>query len=90
MSPAVPVSHHVLAEAADHVLVETDPALFIARRASGGFRLWLRHRGLSWLAYEIGDADARAAAKYILSQLPDAHAIDLVEHQLPDRGAAQH
>lgn len=61
------------------VLVEDKPGLNIAARQDGGFRLWLRHRGYGWLAYQVDNQTAVGVAGYINSRAGPA--IDLVSDQ---------
>ena len=62
------------------VLVEDKPGLNIAARRGGGFRLWLRHRGYGWLAYQLDDQTAVGVASYISSRAGPG--IDLVGDQV--------
>ena len=56
MLPGVPASRTELGEQSnDGVLLEKEPSLSMAALRAGGFRLWVRNRGLGWLAYEITD-----------------------------------
>ena len=82
MSPEVP---HTRTEDPDMtVLIEDMPASVIKARKDGGFRLWLRHRGYGWLAYQIDNRGALAIGGYIAANaLPEA--INLVQHQQPHR-----
>jgi hypothetical protein len=47
------------------VLIEDKPGLVIAARKEGGFRLWLRHRGYGWLAYQIDNLSATGLHNYL-------------------------
>ncbi len=80
-----PVAAHRRDLDAEHaVLIESEPGLFIAARASGGFRLWVRNRGFGWVAYEIGSGEAVGLARYILSRT-GGEGVDLIGHDEPNR-----
>lgn len=83
MRPAVEQSRPGIDDA---VLVEDKPGLAIAQRQGGGFRLWLRHRGYGWLAYQIDERSAAGAANFIKGKTAGVEAIDLVG----DQGANVH
>ena len=58
------------AELADDgaVLIEDKPALHIGLRRQGGFRLWLRHSGYGWLAYQLDERSAAGMAAFVLER----------------------
>lgn len=79
MTPEVPGSRGDLNDEAG-VLIEDKPALVIAARRDGGFRLWLRHRGFGWLAYQIDNRNAVSMANYINSRgAPEA--VNLIQDE---------
>ncbi len=78
MEPAVAASRTEIAGLADDaVLIEKDPALSIAALRGGGFRLWVRNRGLGWLAYEINVQVARSIYTLIGKHTSGIEAVDL-------------
>ncbi len=79
MAPEVPMTQKELDETA-HVLMEDKPGLRIAELRQGGFRLWLRHRGYGWLAYQIDARTAAGAAKFIHGKTSGVEALDLIGH----------
>jgi hypothetical protein len=80
MSPPVP-QHAGKQEM--KVLVEDMPALSIRARDSGGFRLWLRHSGYGWLAYQIDSRTAAGLASFVAkhTSASEMNAVDLVGNQ---------
>ena len=76
MTPSVPLSRESLAEANSNVLIEDLPGLTIAARQDGGFRLWMRHRGYGWLAYQIDNRTAVGINDYLTPRVRPE--IDLV------------
>lgn len=83
MSPAVPENRAEVLEAGN-VLVEDKPGLLIAQRQGGGFRLWLRHRGYGWLAYQIDNTSADTMAGFIADRA-DKEAVNLIKHNFTSR-----
>jgi hypothetical protein len=69
MSPPVP-EHRMdaMRDPDKPILMEHESAMTAALRTDGSFRLWLRNRGLGWLAYEVDVQRARALANYILAR----------------------
>lgn len=65
MTPPVPNTQKELLEQDANVLIEDKPALVIAARSGGGYRIWMRHRGFGWLAYQIDDRTAASMASFI-------------------------
>jgi hypothetical protein len=63
------------------VLIEDKPGLVIAARQGGGFRMWLRHRGLGWTGYQIDDQTASGLANFI-GHRAEADAINLIRDQV--------
>lgn len=84
MRPEVPMTRDSIMASGQEVTVEDKPSLVIAKRTNGGFRLWLRHRGVGWIAYELGEVEAVHAAKYVLSRSDD-NGVDLIDHDEPHR-----
>ena len=78
MTPAVPHSTEPLESSGAPVLVEDLPALSIRARSGGGFRLWLRHRGFNWLAYQIDDRVAAGLSNFIRKHIGDGPDVDLI------------
>lgn len=78
MTPAVPHSTGPLESSGAPVLVEDLPALSIRARSGGGFRLWLRHRGFNWLAYQIDDRVAAGLSNFIRKHIGDGPDVDLI------------
>lgn len=78
MHPPVPATNKTLEQ---EVLIEDMPALNIAARMGGGFRLWLRHRGLNWLGYQIDDATAASLSRFVLKHTGEASGVDLISTQ---------
>jgi hypothetical protein len=77
MTPAVPMNRAELEETNSNVLVEDMPGLSIAARQSGGFRLWMRHRGYGWLAYQIDDRSAAGISSYLSTRIrPEVNLIN--------------
>ncbi len=58
MLPGVPADKDQQDKGGANAIVEKQTTLTMVALRGGGFRLWLRNRGLGWLAYEI---DERAA-----------------------------
>lgn len=85
MEPAVPLTREGILISGQDITVEDKPSIVMAKRANGGFRLWLRHRGVGWIAYELEAADALRTAKYVISRSDDDDGIDLVTHDEPHR-----
>lgn len=77
LTPAVPATRGGLADTQD-VLIENGQGMTIALRTNGDFRLWLRHRGLGWLAWEIDARTARGMADYIVNRTVSGPDIDLI------------
>lgn len=84
MLPPVPQTVGDLEQADASVLVEDMPGLVIAARQSGGFRLWVRHRGFGWMAYQIDERSAVGMAAYI-SQRTAGESVNLVKHEEPNK-----
>jgi len=76
MTPEVATSRMDLAAQADDVLIEQDPSLMAALRG-GGFRLWVRNRGLGWLAYEIDNQVAMSIHSLISRSAHKVEGVDL-------------
>lgn len=68
MQPEVPATLQAL-NVDTNVLIEDQPALNIALRQIGGFRLWLRHKGYGWLAYQIDERTAAGVYAYLATRL---------------------
>lgn len=83
MNPPVPESLESLLETGS-ALVEDKPGLVIAQRQGGGFRLWLRHRGYGWLAYQMDNTSAATMASYI-KERADNEGANLVEHKFANK-----
>lgn len=81
MTPAVPRSKQAADQNGSPVSVENGQGAVIARRRDGGFRLWLRHRGFGWLAWEIDDRFARGLANYIVANTVEDEAVNLFSDQ---------
>lgn len=84
MTPPVPATRDAMEDAGEPVLIEDKPGLIIAARLDGGFRLWLRHRGLGWLGYQIDDQAAVGLANFV-SRRVKADMVNLVAHEEPNR-----
>lgn len=69
MTPSVPATREELEESNTNVLMEDKPALNIAARQDGGFRLWMRHRGYGWLAYQIDNLTAVGINNYLTTRV---------------------
>jgi len=69
MTPSVPLSREELAETNGDVLIEDKPGLNIAARQDGGFRIWMRHRGYGWLAYQIDNLTAVGINSYLTTRV---------------------
>ena len=84
MQPPVPTARDPDAS----TIAEENPALLIATLRNGGVRLWLRHRGYGWLAWQLDDRSAIGIARYIASRCvaPDGQAIEFIG----DQGAHRH
>lgn len=82
MQPPVPATRRQLEATGQDVTAIEDPALLIAPTTRGSFRLWLRHSGIGWIAYDLGGTQARTSAKYILSfPAGDDEGVDLTGHE---------
>ena len=86
MTPAVPTSRDTAIKDGSLATIEDGQSAVIARRRTGGFRLWLRHRGFGWLAWEVDDRFARGMADYITANTSAAEDINLI----PDDPAHRH
>lgn len=87
MQPEIPRQFQELKTAATEAtqaLTECDPEIRIAARSNGGFRLWLRHRGLGWLASEISHDRAIGIRNFLNAKLPDPGGTNLISQQLKD------
>lgn len=84
MLPAVVQNRNDLDAATASVLVEDKPGLVMARLAGGGFRLWLRHRGFGWLAYQIDAVSASGIKDYLNARLAGIPETDFVSNQGPN------
>lgn len=84
MEPSVPQTLEML-ERDGQVLIEDKPTLSIRARQDGGFRIWLRHRGLSWLGYQIDDASAAGMSNFIRKHLGDGPGVNLISHETSNR-----
>lgn len=80
MTPPVPETIEHLERSDASVLVEDMPGLVIAARQAGGFRLWIRHRGFGWLAYQIDNRTAVGMADYI-GQRAAGESVNLIQHE---------
>lgn len=78
MTPAVPAIREEL-DIEQNVLVEDKPALSISALQNGGFRLWMRHRGFNWLAYQIDNLTAAAINDYLSTRVRPA--VNLVSNE---------
>ena len=85
MTPAVPASRDAAIKDGGLVTIEDGQSAVIARRREGGFRLWLRHRGFGWLAWEIEDRFARGMADYITANTAATEDINLVQNDHAQR-----
>lgn len=83
MRPAVPENRKEVIETGS-VLIEDKPGLVIAQRQGGGFRLWLRHRGYGWLAYQIDNSTAATMASFIADRVSN-EATNLIEHNFTNK-----
>ena len=83
--PAVAVQRDALAQTDDAVLLQDQPSLSMAALRGGGFRLWARHQGLGWLAYDISAQKAASIASLIGRTPASLTAVDLVQHEEPRR-----
>lgn len=81
MTPTVPVSRDAAIKDGSLATIQDGHSAVIARRGNGGFRLWLRHSGFGWLAWEIDDRFARGVADYIVANTLDAESINLIESE---------
>lgn len=79
MTPAVPASREEL-DTEQNVLVEDKPALSISALQDGGFRLWMRHRGFGWLAYQIDNLTAAGISSYLSTRVRPAVNLVSSEH----------
>lgn len=61
----------------DALLIEKEPSLSMAALRGGGFRLWVRNRGLGWLAYEINTQVARSIYNLIGRHTSGVEGVDL-------------
>ena len=84
MEPPVPMTRSELAQETGSILVEDKPSLLMAALRGGGFRLWLRHRGFGWLAYQIDNSTA-VGMRQLIQQHTAADAFNLVEHEDTNR-----
>lgn len=92
MTPAVPRTLPKLSEAPDasaHCLVQEDPDISLALRADGGFRFWLRHSGLGWLAFHLPVRTVVGMRDYISERTREVDRVDLVRKQ-PTEGNGSH
>ena len=78
MTPAIPLSRDSAIEDGSLATIEDGGSAVIARRQSGGFRLWLRHSGLGWMAWEIDNRFARGMADYIVTNTTPIEGANLV------------
>ena len=81
MTPEVAHTTEALDSSGAPVLVEDMPALSIRARSGGGFRLWLRHRGFNWLAYQIDDRAAAGLSNFIRKHIGDGPSGDLINDE---------
>jgi len=86
MTPAVPSNRDAAIKDGSLATIEDGQSAVIARRRDGGFRLWLRHSGFGWLAWEIDDRFARGMADYITANTSAAENINLI----PDSPTQRH
>lgn len=77
MEPAVPGKRAELGDDGA-VLVEDKPTLHIGLRRQGGFRLWLRHRGYGWLAYQLDERSATGMAAFVLERSGASEVVDFI------------
>jgi hypothetical protein len=78
MTPAIPNSRDAAIKDGSLATIEDGQSGVIARRRDGGFRLWLRHSGFGWLAWEIDDRFASGIANYIAVNTVEAEKINLI------------
>lgn len=81
MTPAVPTNREAAIQDGSQASVENGQGAVIARRRDGGFRLWLRHRGFGWLAWEIDDRFASGLANYIAANTVEDETVNLFSDQ---------
>ena len=81
MTPPIPTSRGQAIQSGSMATVEDGSSAVIARRSGGGFRLWLRHSGFGWLAWEIDDLFARGMADYIATNTAGTEGINLVKDE---------
>ena len=85
IKPEVPHTTDPLEDSGAHVLVEDMPALSIRARSGGGFRLWIRHSGFNWIAYQIDDQTASGLSNFIRHHIGDWPGINLIKHDQTNR-----
>lgn len=85
MTPAVPGNRDTAIKDGSLATVEDGQSAVIAKRRDGGFRLWLRHRGFGWLAWEVEDRFARGMADYITENTAATENINLVQNDNTQR-----
>lgn len=85
MTPAVPTNRDAAIKDGSLATIEDGQSAVIARRRDGGFRLWLRHRGFGWLAWEVDDRFARGVADYITANTVATEDINLVQNDITQR-----
>jgi hypothetical protein len=82
MKPEVPNSPDWLLQEGDkHVLIEDSPALSIRARAHGGYRIWIRNRGIGWLAFEIDDQTGATLRDFLRKHSGEGPPVDFVIHR---------
>ncbi len=84
MIPSIPTRRDEMLQTGS-VLIENGQGINIAQRRDGGFRLWLRHRGLGWLGWEIDDRFARGIADFISHRTGKTEALDLIDESKAKR-----
>lgn len=85
MTPEVPPNRAEAIKDGSLATIEDGQSAVMARRKDGGFRLWLRHRGLGWLAWEFDDRFSRGMADYITAHTVATENINLVQNEIPQR-----
>lgn len=81
MVPEIPGSLN----ADSDVLIEDGQSASLRLRQDGGFRLWMRHRGLGWLAWNMDARFARGMAEYIARRTTRGPSIDFIDEQTAKR-----
>lgn len=77
MTPSVS-SHRSTEVLEAGTLVEEAQNSTISLRREGGFRLWLRHRGLGWLGWNMDERTARSMADFITARTSQVQGLDFI------------